>query len=366
MTKIFATFFIVLMYVLSLQTDSHFPRWFAFHVVAFLFLGFYFGKKYHPSLGLLITTTGLSGAQVFSGRWKYEELHLISQLDMSNMSAKATLAFLLLVFIGDQLKRKTLYSFLWAYASMIIASCLYSFYQYYYLKMHIEHSVGFLPNVSMGPNLAAVILPLFLWQKRYFSIIPVMIIVAHIYVFRSSMAWATVIMVVASTIFFMTSRNLRIYLAGGSVLVLGYLGRFIDGAWTSFLSIDRFQMWPIFISWWQTNADHYLGSGVGTFRHMGPTIQVQNNLHEGGYWLWAHSDFLQVIFETGLLGGFAALWLVIVCGVKLLSSKNYQIICIFLAYLTMCLGNYPLRLAEYSFLGMILIAISLKENHGHA
>lgn len=359
-----------------IQSDTHWPRWYAFHLISAGILGYHYAKKYHLSLGLLISVVFWSGANAFSGRFKYESLHEIAQLDLSNMSAKATLAFFVLVFIGDILDKRHLISLLHAYLYVCVVHSILALVQLFILKIPIEECVGFFPNVSMGPNMLAVLLPILvmmLFERRTWPITVLVLIlnlifVLNIYLFRSSMGWGTAMVGFVSIAFLRfkdhLSWRITTVICSSFAICLYYVGRFFDGSWTNFTKIDRFIMWPLFMNWWVDNSDHFIGAGTGTFRQLGPSIQLQNKLLDHGIWLWMHSDILQVLFEIGFIGLILALWLVMVCLIKLYRSKNHQVMVVFLAYIAMCLGNYPLRLAEYAFLGMILIAFSLKVDDG--
>lgn len=91
-----------------------------------------------------------------------------------------------------------------------------------------------------------------------------------------------------------------------SVLAVGYAREGID-----FLnSSGRFEHWSMFMGWWQDNANPLFGTGIGSFEWLGPMIQQMNK--EKAMFLFMHNEYLQVLFEGGIVGLTLALlvWLI--------------------------------------------------------
>lgn len=73
----------------------------------------------------------------------------------------------------------------------------------------------------------------------------------------------------------------------------------------------RFDQWKIFFEWWKTMANHWVGTGGGTFEWIGPLVQLQylsNTKPAKGMtptldaFIWMHNDWFQVLFENGIVG----------------------------------------------------------------
>lgn len=65
-------------------------------------------------------------------------------------------------------------------------------------------------------------------------------------------------------------------------------------------SNGRFEIWKLFMSWFSEHANIWLGTGTGTFQWIGPAIQgTQKNL-----FLFMHNEYLQALFEQGIIGVF--------------------------------------------------------------
>lgn len=83
------------------------------------------------------------------------------------------------------------------------------------------------------------------------------------------------------------------------------IGWCVDGL-GFFSSGYRFQAYKTFMGAWIRYANHWTGTGVGTFRIIAEKIQNNTGFmfdgKTGFYWPWMHSDWLQVVFELGMIG----------------------------------------------------------------
>jgi O-antigen ligase len=138
--------------------------------------------------------------------------------------------------------------------------------------------------------------------------------------------------------------------------------------------MDRFQFWTTYLKWWlegtwsgpeemgswAVKANHWIGTGAGTFRHLGPEIQIKYHLTEGKWWPWAHNDWLQILFETGYIGLLSSVWVLVEALKRLYKYSQFGILGSVVAYVVIMCGNYPMRLAEYSVLGILFLGYSFK------
>lgn len=122
-----------------------------------------------------------------------------------------------------------------------------------------------------------------------------------------------------------------------------------------FNSWGRFDEWQRFMTWWWENARLATGTGLGTFELMGPLIQQR----ETNVWFFMHNEYLQVLFETGIIGfglGIAVWWTAIKRAWSwpaLVSSMAAGSVVLF--------TQFPLRF----FLGQVLFALLLVEGWKH-
>jgi hypothetical protein len=61
----------------------------------------------------------------------------------------------------------------------------------------------------------------------------------------------------------------------------------------------RSELWNRSMFWWWHQKHYIAGIGLGSFSQVGPVLTKS---HPMGRYIWMHSDWLQVLFETGLLG----------------------------------------------------------------
>lgn len=124
--------------------------------------------------------------------------------------------------------------------------------------------------------------------------------------------------------------------------------------------LSRFEFWQLFLKGWVQTADWFQGWGGGTFSLYGPEIQLLNHYRdEGNFWLiFAHSDWLQVLLEFGIIG----LVLVSACYAVLLkkSFNRPELFCALIAFGVVSLGNYGLHIASFSLLGVWLLFESIE------
>lgn len=361
-------------FVFSPFQDTWWPKWAIFYVVAAVMLGYYFGKRYHWSLGCLTFSVLFSGSFGFANRMIYALQDIITQVNLAHVSSRATLAFFLFLFIGHSMKSANAEKFLSAYLFICAAHCLVVLHDFFINNTFWPFTVGFLPNVSVGPCMLSILLPLALWRgsvtksvaSRVFHFVTSILFVIVICKQQSSMGYATLVAGTVTLGFclisFMAGWKKAVLSGAAAIIIAWQLGGFVDPQWRSWTTIDRFEMWADAMTWWKINASWVFGTGTGTFRHFGSIVQGIYHFQDDGknWWTWLHSDALQLIFETGLLGLFSAIVFLGVCLYRAFKALRFEIVASIVAYIVMALGNYPLRLAEFATLGMVLLTISIK------
>lgn len=125
--------------------------------------------------------------------------------------------------------------------------------------------------------------------------------------------------------------------------------------------ISRFNAWPMFFEYWQDTANNFLGWGAGSFSFYGPKTQLvydfmierNGDSVTGRWWTWAHNDWLQILFELGIIG-FA---LSVLAYLKLLkmSWRRPALFGAAISFGAIMFGNYPWHAAPTSILGLWLI-----------
>lgn len=108
-------------------------------------------------------------------------------------------------------------------------------------------------------------------------------------------------------------------------------------------SPGRLAMWVAWFKWWLHSANHYIGTGPGSFEWLANTIYSDT----GGY-TFAHNDYLQILFECGIVGIVLALGTIVEALWSL--RRNHVIFTTAVGYLAFMCTYSPLHV----FPGMLL------------
>jgi len=130
-------------------------------------------------------------------------------------------------------------------------------------------------------------------------------------------------------------------------------------------SSHRFQAYKVFLGAWWRNAEHFLGSGFGTFQVIGPIIQDNTGFmispDHHYYWIWMHSDWLQTLFEGGyvglaLMGGLALHVLY-----KLYKLKDVKVFSLASGLCAAGVFDFPLRYLSLSLLAVLTVRVAYEK-----
>jgi len=123
---------------------------------------------------------------------------------------------------------------------------------------------------------------------------------------------------------------------------------------------SRFGMWKwLFDFWWEGGVFvRWFGYGLGTVRTMLPIIQI-NTDPNGAWYLFAHNDWLQILFEQGQFGLASAFVGAYGLGRAAL-KKNPHLFAALAAYGSVMLFNFPLHWPVHSFLLFVLVGLTYK------
>lgn len=125
-----------------------------------------------------------------------------------------------------------------------------------------------------------------------------------------------------------------------------------------FSSSGRFTMWPIFMQWWAANVDPWLGSGSGSFAVIGPRLSRLAPV-DMGYYVFIHSDWLQVLFEQGLVG--LGILLSLYAWLLERSWRRFPCFLALALYGIFALANMPLHYPLSALYGAFLLRWTLSE-----
>lgn len=120
-----------------------------------------------------------------------------------------------------------------------------------------------------------------------------------------------------------------------------------------FSDSKRVVCWVWSMDYWWDHANHWIGLGLGSFKVIGPYIQLVTNNEVNNWYVDMHNDWLQVIFETGFIG--LILCLISAGFILYRSTKHTWLFSSVLTYLICSLVNYPSRGIATAALAMVLI-----------
>lgn len=149
--------------------------------------------------------------------------------------------------------------------------------------------------------------------------------------------------IIALSAYYLNNKKILVALfASSTILSFGILSQ---GYEKILNSSGRFQVWKLGMDHFFNNVNHWLGAGTGTWAVYGPTLQVQEAMRRGvvhvdGFF-WMHNDWLQILFENGILG----LLITILIFIKTLHThfNNPKIRAALITLATIAIIQMPLR-----------------------
>ena len=137
--------------------------------------------------------------------------------------------------------------------------------------------------------------------------------------------------------------------------VLIFFASFACGAILSkhalFNSEGRVDLWKLTFDFFRDHANLWTGMGVGTFYEIGPFLTA-DKYHQA--FVTLHSDWLQQIFEQGIIG-FAAAFVVIAQALFKV-RRNERLFTSLFCYGLFAIANFPLHTPFTALFGAYLIA----------
>jgi len=129
----------------------------------------------------------------------------------------------------------------------------------------------------------------------------------------------------------------------------------------------RANSWKHAWIYWDANADPWIGFGPGQTVTFMPFIQKIFNLNYKGNMLWLHNDWLQVLFEQGVIGLVSVILCFYCLFIRVITSTLYFPIitgCGFFA-----VGNFPahwaIQCATVTFIGIAAFRLTRNKNSTH-
>jgi hypothetical protein len=247
---------------------------------------------------------------------------------------------------------KLLWSVHWFLKAVFVVGCVWVMTK---LDAPLLHRGGFSGNPSMHASIICCTMP-FLFVSKKSAAIAVAMALAVMYFVHESIPIGVFSVVVLSYAFAkMKWKSLWLLIPVAAVFVVGYL----DQKERLFNGSGRFETWGVLFQWWWKNVSPWTGYGIGASVTTVPIIQKMIQDWRWGFFLWIHCDYLQLLFEGGVLMLVSALLAAGAVAIKSFHSPR-----LFASWMGMCAlsaVNYPLHLPVHALVGMCLVYLAVRE-----
>ena len=208
-------------------------------------------------------------------------------------------------------------------------------------------------NKELTSNFIAIISPLCLMFKDLrFKIFYFLMFLA---IFLSDSTISMAGFFGALLLYFLMTKRIKYFLAG--VVLLGIVVASSCFLFPEFLSSSgRLGMWSEVLPKFFSSDISYFGGGLGNFP--ATRFKVRNLLAVS-----AHNEFIQILWEGGILSLFLVLGYLFTLTGRVLSTwinhNSFMLICFFcglVSFLIISVGAFPLRIAPMALIGLLYIA----------
>jgi hypothetical protein len=218
----------------------------------------------------------------------------------------------------------------------IYANVLTLIGQFLFTGCKQENSCGGIvgnPSISMGLTVCLLPIVLGVFQRR---LVPLLLVALAVILSKSSIAVG--LFILCNVLYFLPKKKpIPIAcMAAAALLSLGsaylYLGANL------FNSSNRVMIWKFMMQRWLAPWNIPFGTGIGTYHVFSINLQHYGNVAPGSYWNTMHNDWLQGLFELGLMGLFLMVATYIVAIGNMIRAKEKGILislCLFGLYIGM-------------------------------
>jgi hypothetical protein len=271
------------------------------------YLAWEVGKKLHWSIGLCVASTLFQALWV--GAWKYnhlQELHWLETLAHERVALHTALTVVLVAFVFLKLTWDHIHTLV---ALFIVGSIVDSYLVIVQKLFHVE-PMGFIGNPGMNASLIAVIFPLLLgtlweesgtaYRKRYglLCILPPVLAVI-----LSGASQPLVLLALGTLLYFIRIAPRIIPYVVGGMSVSFIAGPLLFWSEDFLADTGRYSIWKLMLRDFWEKRSLWFGVGPGESILYIPSAQMEHQYAAGGHaWLWFHSDWLQLLYEQGVVG----------------------------------------------------------------
>jgi len=342
-------------------------KWSILFAVTVISYGVYLSKKYHYLAGLLFSFISINTIYTFA--WPnnlYSQFPITVQNSIKGTSGIAFISMFLVVILADFIAKKKINIFL-----IFVALCN-SIFIIYQTTQGLDYwkRVGFFDNISLSGGLIALLIPMILNikdKKIMFSLLPIPLVA--IYCCQSSVAIGVLGLTLSAYAFMSIKRKWLALLL--IPLAIG-IGAITDK--DLFNGSTRIQNYKIQTSafledeicypqnnktvcW--NNGNVFTGYTQGTFSFWAFIAQVRHSLYidkgkNGELIQFLHNDYLQMLFENGLIGLLLSLALASL--LAFMAWGNALLFSTLIGFYGFMLFHYPIHYPLQALVGAYIAA----------
>lgn len=319
--------------------------WFILSCLLVVPTAFYAGKKFHPCIIPALLSSAWGALELVWGQSRYYTEEPATQLVIRTSAGYFLVTLLLFTVLFSWLKKKHIRDLEDAFGWLGFANAVLVLGQWVYGSPILG---GLFKNPSMSGCLIAITLPLFyrIAPRRWM----VLFAVTAILIQGRNIPIGLLVLVTCVRLI----PDCRVL----ALPILAFLASM--PMWMNRVLLNgRLETWTVSMKWWWANANHWFGMGPGTSLYWLPEIERRQYLRENWFFIM-HSDWLQILFEQGIIG-FVCAALVYVVAIKK-SAQRRTLFASLVGYGTCAAVNFPLYLPSHALLGGVLVASALRRD----
>lgn len=279
----------------------------------------------------------MSAVRVFAqpgGPYEAEEPAWLAGLSLASTST--VLSIVVALFAIQKLNRETWITIFKAAA--IVNAVLMFFYK---PGIFLNYSIGGCFNVSA--------LPLFISKRGRIFWFPLLLLpISALYTLRAQPIGMLCVLIMLYVLKGQSLKQWLIAISGAFACVATLLLTHVTSDHT------RFDVWADVWRFSQEHVSYVFGAGIGTFFYIGPFLTKTS---KEGLFLWMHSDWLQIAFETGIVGFALSVALYVQALYK--AKRDYNLFAMLIMYGIFAVANFPLHLPVSALFGLFLLSSAL-------
>ena len=349
--------------------DFYEAKWALFMSVSAIYFSCHVTKRLHWSVFPVTVYTLLS--TVWTGMWGYNQFAtLLSPPTLAYISLQSVLAcvyFASFVGFAAFTHIKTLRKLPFVIGVFSVVSSVYFLVDKVmgYGKPD-SLQAGFLENITMNNSMVMITAPFIFFvtnhpKKWLLFLLPLATLLCSS-ITGDKGVWLVALVVLSSWLYFTEMKRYLLLLPTLMASILGCLWLMGTNIFGIFSSGDRIVKHLGFLRYYWDNDWIYFGSGQGSFSTLSSIKTFTDNpqAKSAELWLWAHSDFLQVLLEQGLVGFSLVCLFLYHLFSKIIKKQDAILLSSLLGYCALAVVYFPVHWPVEAFIGVTLVSLSFR------